>query len=65
MDVFILLTYSVLGDHFFAHDTEWNPFGDHGFKHTQISFKSIVISSTINLIVFIAKPPHSIGKREH
>ena len=39
--------------YFYAKDFEWNPFD---FEYSQISFKSIILSSIINLIIFVSKP---------
>ena len=37
-------------------EVEWNPFEDYNFSHTQISFKSLFLSSSGNLVLFLAKP---------
>ena len=40
-------------------DFEWNPLGNSNndkFKYTQISFKSLMLSSWFNLMIFISKP---------
>ena len=42
--------------YFFRPDFEWNPLEK---QYTQISFKSIIISSEINLILFVVKPVFS------
>ena len=52
----ICLVYNTINIYFFSNDYQWNPFGNHDFDHTLISFKSILLSSYINLIIFIAKP---------
>ena len=39
--------------YFFEQDYEWNPFK---FQFTKISFKSVLLSSYVNLILFISKP---------
>ena len=46
-------TINVLNRYFFTPDFQWNPFNS---KYTQISFKSVLISSQVNLIIFISKP---------
>ena len=46
--------------YFFSKDFEWNPFD---LKYSLISFKSILLSTCINLIVFIIKPMITDTKR--
>ena len=50
--------YHVLYVYFSIDDTEsnWNPFEKYNFEYSQISFKSILISSQINLSLFMLKP---------
>ena len=36
-------------------DFQWNPFGNK-FQYTQISFKSLMLSSWFNLMIFVGKP---------
>ena len=52
----IVFISEVIKVYFFRQDFEWNPFNS---KYTQISFKSIIISSQINLILFMVKPVFS------
>ena len=49
----IAATINVLNRYFFTPDFQWNPFNS---KYTQISFKSVLISSQVNLMIFISKP---------
>ena len=49
----IAATINVMFRYFFLQDFQWNPFNS---EYTKISFKSIIISSQINLIIFISKP---------
>ena len=49
----IVLIYDVAILYFLRPDFEWNPFNS---KYTQISFKSIIISSEMNIILFMVKP---------
>ena len=54
-----LITVSVFGiidahyTYFYAQDYQWNPFNS---RYSQISFKSIVLSSWVNVIIFLTKP---------
>ena len=48
-----LCLISAVNTYFFEQDFEWNPFN---FKYSNISFKSIILSSYINLIIFAGKP---------
>ena len=49
----IFAVYESIEVYFFYQEFEWNPFDS---KYTQISFKSLLLSSYGNLIVFVAKP---------
>ena len=51
----IYAIYAWLYIYFFISDVEWNPF-DKSFKHSQISIKSMFISSTFNVALFMLKP---------
>ena len=51
----IVATNGCIFYYFNAPDFEWNPFKNK-YKYSQISFKSIVLSSYVNLILFIVKP---------
>ena len=43
--------FSVDDDH-----STWNPFEKYNFQHSKINFKSILVSSQINLCLFMLKP---------
>ena len=49
----LYLMYSAIYWYFTAKDVLYNPFE---FKHSQISFKSILLSSLVNVSFFVAKP---------
>ena len=49
----ICLCFNVTSVFFYSADYKWNPFN---YEYTQLSFKSTLISSYINLIIFISKP---------
>ena len=52
--IFTIITTALIVEFYFAgQDFEWNPFN---IEYTQISFKSVVLSSWTNLIIFVAKP---------
>ena len=50
--------YICISAYFFVDETNsnWNPFKQYNFKHSQINFKSVFISSQLNLCLFIMKP---------
>ena len=37
-------------------NSNWNPFKQYNFQHSQINFKSIFVSSQLNLSLFVLKP---------
>ena len=49
------LIYAAGVVYFTSSDVTWNPFEKYHFEHSRISFKSIVISSCINLALFVCK----------
>ena len=54
--VFVLMmSYNTGMIYFFRQDYQWNPFGNK-IEYSQISFKSLLLSSYVNLIIFIGKP---------
>ena len=52
----LLFTRFIVVQYFYGEDYDWNPFDEHHFKYTKISLKSVVISSGINVILFMGKP---------
>ena len=50
------LTFLGILFYFSGKDVEWNPFESYGFKESNISFKSVYLSSLINIILFAYKP---------
>ena len=53
--VFIItMSYGAIVIYFSGIDYKWNPFKS--FKYTQISFKSIMLTSYLNIILFVGKP---------
>ena len=64
-NVFIISTvcwgmYVALNVYFFVDDTNiiyyWNPFEQYNFQYSRINFKSVFISSQVNLCLFMLKP---------
>ena len=54
--IFLYFSFVVLSFYFSGKDVEWNPFESYGIKESNISFKSVYLSSTINIILFSFKP---------
>ena len=52
----LMMTRFMVVEYFYGEDYEWNPFDEHDFKYAKISLKSVVISSGINVILFMGKP---------
>lgn len=52
MYVFTWVVYT----YFMVEDVVWNPFHSYNFKYSRISFKSLYMSSNINLGLFVLKP---------
>ena len=52
----LMMTWYIVALYFNGEDYQWNPFDAYQFKYTQISFKSVIISSGTNLIFFVGKP---------
>ena len=48
--------YIAIWGYLFMEDKKWNPFESYNFQHSQISFKSLYLSSLSNLAIFILKP---------
>ena len=55
--------YYGLNWYFYEKDYLWNPFDKYNFEYTQISSKSLYISSCFNLTLFILKPLISDSSR--
>ena len=56
---FLVIMYLILFNlpvYFNAQDVTWNPFKNNGIKESNISFKSLYLSSITNLVLFIFKP---------
>ena len=51
--------FMIVWEYFEINDYIWNPFESYNFKYTQISFKSMYLSSMVNLTLFILKPVFS------
>ena len=47
---------SAIQRYFVMSTVYWNPFEKYNFEHTTIDFKSLLISSELNIALFIAKP---------
>ena len=55
--IVVLVSLTIEIEFFFTKDDViWNPFGNDFNKYTRISFKSLLLSSWMNLILFMAKP---------
>ena len=54
--VFIYFSFLVLSFYFSGEDVEWNPFESYNIKQSNISFKSVYLSSMTNIILFAFKP---------
>ena len=53
----LYFSYSVIFVYFsYSDDTNWNPFKKYNFKYSNVNFKSLYMSSLINLILFMLKP---------
>lgn len=50
--VAIFCSIEAQGIYFYSEDYQWNPFN---FEYSQLSFKSIILSSYVNLIIFMTK----------
>ena len=49
------MCYNCARTYFYFEDFQWNPFGN-DFEYSEISFKSMILSSYINLVIFTGKP---------
>ena len=54
--VVLYFSFLVISFYFSGKDAEWNPFESYDIKESNISFKSVYLSSMINIILFSAKP---------
>lgn len=56
--------FSATGTYFRFQDEYWNPFKSYNIQETRINFKSLYISSMVNICIFVLKPIFSqFGRR--
>ena len=54
--IIVYLSYYSVQCYFFGDDITWNAFKDYGLEQTNISLKSLYLSSMTNISLFMAKP---------